>query len=130
MSIIRILKILDNTIHYSTVGLPEGFVEIPDDSKLYKYDSVSNSGIEDIETESLNKKILTIITNLNTLYNSWNKGLQLYFKVPYNEIVSLVNGNDINNAIEIVQTYPLPNNNYETYVKEILSILGVSTIES
>ena len=81
----------------------------------------------DTQTTIFATPINPIITNLNNLYTSLSKGLQSYFKTAYNDVLNYVESNDLASAIELVQTYPLPNATYQTEVNQILAILGVTS---
>jgi len=122
---IRVLHKDTNKISYSTVGLPDGCIQINDDGKLYTWNGTEV--VEDTVTETNNTKRSTIATNLNNVYDSWNKGLQSYFKHAKADILSYINANDIESAEELIKTYPLPNESYATYITQLLTILGVAS---
>ena len=122
---IRILRKSDNFITYIDYELPVTCIQIPDDNKLYTWNGTEV--VEDTVTETNNTKRSTIATNLNNVYDSWNKGLQSYFKHAKADILSYINANDIESAEELIKTYPLPNESYATYITQLLTILGVAS---
>lgn len=81
-------------------------VEIPNDGKLYKWDG--KQAVEDTEQETAIAKKKKLINDLQNLYLSFDKGLQVCFSPAKDAVLIYVEQNDYNSAKEVIAKYPLP----------------------
>ena len=81
-------------------------VEIPNDGKLYKWNG--HQAVEDTDAEAAIAKKKKLITDLQNLYLSFDKGLQVCFSPAKDAVLNYVDQNDYNSAKEVIEKYPLP----------------------
>jgi len=113
IKICRVLNILNNAninpfkldTEFS-VSEEYSYIEIPDDGKPYKWDG--KQAVEDIESEMAIAKKKKVINDLQNLYSSFDKGLQVCFSPAKDAVLIYVEQNDYNSAKEVIAKYPLP----------------------